>query len=67
MEEIIKEYKFSGDVTADDGEVLEDVELWFRLKHIDDEDLQSKIDHKESEGFTYLGESREIEEVVESE
>ena len=67
MEEIVKEYKFSGDVTADDGEVLEDVELWFRLKHTDDEDLQSKIDHKESEGFTYLGESREIEEVVESE
>lgn len=67
MEEIIKEYKFSGDVTMEDGEVLEDAELWFRLKHTDDEDLQSKIDHKESEGFTYLGESREIEEVVESE
>tara|TARA_B100000073_G_C23443547_1_gene456342 strand:- start:159 stop:362 length:204 start_codon:yes stop_codon:yes gene_type:complete len=67
MEEIVKEYKFSGDVTADDGEVLEDVELWFRLKHTDEEDLQGKIEHKVSEGFTYLGESREIEEVIESE
>ena len=67
MEEIIKEYKFSGNVTADDGEVLENVELWFRLKHTNEEDLQNNIDHKESEGFTYLGESREIEEVVESE
>ena len=67
MDEIIKEYKFSGDVTMEDGEVLENAELWFRMKHTDDEDLQGKIDHKESEGFTYLGESRELEEVSESE
>ena len=67
MEEIIKEYKFSGDVTMEDGEVLENAELWFRMKHTDDEDLQSKIEHKESEGFTYLKEEREIGEISESE